>query len=1371
MGGAVGVRMYSRAAHHPVPLCGLLSGLLRCMLAPQIGVAADVANGLGGFRTTSSDPRSIEHSHSKEERVMNLNGSNLFSTALTTPALLAALAGAASAPMALGQVTPNAGMMRWPDVSADKVCFVYANDIWVAPKSGGVASPLASPPGLEMFPRFSPDGKTIAFNGNYDGNRDVYSVNVQGGVPERVTYHPAGETLADWTPDGGLLFMANGIAGLPRQSQLFTVGAAGGLPEKLPVPYAGFGSISPDGKWLAYTPHSTDTRTWKRYRGGMATDIWLFNLNDKSSRQVTEWEGTDTQPMWVPGGNGDKVYYLSDNGPEHRLNIWSFNVASGARTQVTKFATDDVRWPSVGPGSDGKGEIIFQLGSKIMLLNLGTSQSNEISITIPGARPKVRERTVDAAGYVNSAAISPSGKRVAIEARGDLWSAPAKEGPVRNTTRTNGIAERDPAWSPDGRWIAYFSDETGENELWVRASDAKAPEKKDEKKDDKKGDTKEGAEGDAAAAEEVKADVATPAPRKLTSLGAGYRFSPTWSPDSKHIAFTDQNGRIYVTNVASGETKEFDKDPLMNQVPISWSGDSRWIAYTTSDMGNQNGVVHIGNIATGEKKAVTSPMFNSQWPTFDRKGEFLFFRSQRALNNPTYADIDTTFVYTGTDTLLMVPLRADVKNPRLPKSDEETYKEEKKDSAEGKKDDKKGDKQGDGAEKKDGESKDDPKPKDAKEDAAVVDDGVSGTWSGRAKFNNPPEGMPPEVPFTLKLVLKGTDVSGTISAVMGSGSVSGSFNKETNEITFTSKMGQAQPTMVGKISGEDVSGTWTAGDSTGTWSAKRTAKADPKDADGKDESDSKSADEVKEVKIDFDGFERRAMPIPVSPGSFGALAVADGEKLIFVRQSARGSSDPTAIKVYEYNSDEPEEKNVTNGGNFQLTADGKKLLVFRGGSGLTIVDASSGGGKSQNVPTGGMTVRIDPRTEWNQIFNDAWRITRDYFYEPTLHGVDWKGIGEHYRGMIADATTRDDVNWIIAEMISELNIGHAYLGGLGDVESAPNVNMGMLGCDYELVKDGAASAYKIAKIYEGAAWDSDARGPLSQPGVDIKVGDFLIAVDGVAIDTTKAPWAAFTGTAGRTVTLTVSDKATGGKERHVLVKPVGNEADLRYRAWIERNRAIVDEKSGGQIGYIYVPNTGVDGQSDLIRQFVGQRGKAALLIDERWNGGGQIPTRFIELLNRPVTNYWAKRDGQDWTWPPDSHQGPKAMLVNGLAGSGGDMFPWLFKHNKIGKVFGTRTWGGLVGISGNPGFIDGGSITVPTFGFYETDGTWGVEGHGVDPDVVVIDDPAKMWNGGDPQLDAAIDHLKSEIARNPYKTPKRPASPDRSKMGLRPEDQ
>lgn len=1233
-------------------------------------------------------------------------------------------------------VQPHARMLRHPDVSATHIAFAYANDLWIVPRAGGAARPLASPEGIEGVPRFSPDGQTIAFIANYDGNDDIYTLPVDGGVPFRVTYHPTLERLYDWTSDGRLSFFAPGMGAHPQVNQLYTVSPEGAMPEQLPVPYGTNGSISDDGQWLAYTPYSRDSRTWKRYMGGMASDIWLFHLTRHESKKITDWGGTDSMPMWF----GDKVYYVSDAGPNHRKNIWVYETKTGNNRQITKFSDYDVNLPAMGPGPNGKGEVVFQCGADIYLLDLQTEQHNAVEVVIPGDRPKIREQTLDASDNITAADISPSGKRVVVAARGDIWTLPEKHGRPRNLTHTNGVGERDPSWSPDKRWIAYFSDATGEYELYITQSDGK-------------GETKQ-----------------------LTDNGKTFRNDPVWSPDSKHIAFSDKTGAAFLCTIESKELKPLDVDEIGGSLDdLSWSHDSRWIAYTKENP-NRLRSVWVYNVESGEKHKLTSDAFNDSSPTFDRNGDYLFYASSASFSSPIYEDGGPTFVYTGTEVIHAVPLRADMEYVWAPKIDEESWDDEAKaDDGDADADEDNGDDEDadadNGDDNKDGDADDaddgDEGDKDGDDSKEAVDDGVSGVWEGTIKGGDdfPPEGLP----LTITLRLSDGSVSGSMSAGPYVGRITdGKYDKASGELSFTIEVeteeGAQSFGVTATISGESISGNVSGEDFSASFTATRTSSETPDDDD--EDKDKKDKKKREKVEIDLEGFEQRALRLPIGRGRYGGLAVNDKNHLIYADFGSRGSGDSASIKIFDLEDEDREEKTVATGsGSFGISADGKKLLVATGGS-FAIIDAKAGQKLDKKISTDDMNVRVDPRAEWKQLFHEAWRIYRDYFYDPHMHGVDWDAVREQYGKMLDDCASREDVSFLIREMISELNVGHAYYFG-GVSESGPTVSVGVLGCDFEL--DGGA--YRIAKIYEGAPWDSDARGPLSQPGVDVKAGDYLLAIDGVKLDPTKAPWAAFQDLAGQTVTLTVNEKPEIDDDaREVNIKLADDDENLRYRGWIESNRAYVDEKSGGKVGYIYVPDTGGSGQSDLFRQFYGQIDKQALIIDERWNGGGQIPSRFVELLNRPITNYFAVRDGQDGPTPDRAHFGPKCMLINGLAGSGGDMFPALFRQAGLGKLIGTRTWGGLVGLSGNPSLIDGAAVLVPRFAYYELDGTWGIEGYGVAPDIEVVDDPAKMVDGGDPQLDAAIEHMLTELKTNAYKPPQRPAYPDRSGMGIKDED-
>ena len=1259
------------------------------------------------------------------------------------------------------QIEPAAGMMRYPDISADHIVFCYADDIWIVDRDGGKASPLASPKGEERFPRFSPDGKTIAFMGNYEGGTDIYTIDAGGGLAERVTYHPATELLCDWTTDGkGFVFSSAGFSGLGRVTQLFTITKDVPLPSPLPVPYGSNGAISPDGKWLAYTPHSRDNRTWKRYRGGMASDIWLFNLKDKTSKQITDFEGTDSIPMW----HGETVYYLSDAGQEHRLNIWLFDINSGERKQVTKFSDDDIKWPSIGPGKKNEGEIIFTAGPSMYVLNLDSEESEAFNVTVPGDRPNLRRQRIDAAEFINSGGISSTGKRIALEGRGDIWTAPAKKGSPRNLTRSAGSAERFPSWSPDGRWIAYLSDQTGEYEMYITQSDGR-------------GET-----------------------RQLTKDGNCYRYGGQWSPDSKHMAFADKTGKLTLLTVESGDTKTIDTDPTSQQMDVSWSHDSKWLTYSkTTDERAPSSHIWVYNVADSSRRQLTSGFFQDSSPTFDRKGDYIYFSSSRAFNSPKYEDLGTTFIYSGTQVLLAMPLRADIEHPLLPKSDEETWKdddekddedsdsesddedesddddedEDKDESDEDERDDDDDEDSDDG----DGESQD-KSDDDSDDQDSDSDDLVSGIWEVELLS----DALPQEArgaTMNLQLGDDGTTVTGSVSTPGGERDITtGAFDKSNGSLNLTIDADGQVVNVSATIDGGSMTGTVNLDGQDIEFEATRSSddsdadndesEDDSDDSDAKDKKGKKKGKDKKKqekpVEIDFEDIERRAFQLPIPAGNFGTLAVNDKNHLIFATRSSRGGDGSTAIKIFDIKDEKKAAKTVVSGtANFDISGDGKKLLVMKGDTAY-VISAAASQKLSDKVSTKSMNVMVDPRAEWKQIFWEAWRLQRDFFYDPTMHGVDWEAIGKHYEEMLEDCVSRRDVGFVIREMISELNVGHAYYRP-GDLENGPSANVGQLGCRFEIDGD----RYKMVNFVEGAAWDSDARNPLKRAG--IKEGQYLLEINGIELKTDESPYMHLEGTTGQTISLTVSDDAElDDDDERILYKPIASDNNLRFRSWIEKNRKYIDEKSDGKVGYIYVVNTGVPGQNDLVRQLYGQLNKAALIIDDRWNGGGQIPTRFIELLNRPVTNYWARRDGRDWSWPPDAHFGPKCMLINGMAGSGGDMFPALFRQNKLGKLIGTRTWGGLVGITGSPPLLDNASVTVPSFAYYEKDGTWGIEGHGVDPDIKVIDDPAKMMDGADPQIDEAIELMLKELENGAYEAPKRPDYPNRSKMGIAPKD-
>jgi tricorn protease len=1055
----------------------------------------------------------------------------------------------------------DAKMLQNPDVSATQIVFSYAGDLWIAPKEGGTANKLSSPKGQELFPKFSPDGSMIAFNANYNGNTDVYVVPSKGGIPVRVTNHGMSDRLICWYPDGKFLLFASSMeSGKQRFSQFYKVSSKGGLPEKLIIPYGEMASFSSDSKKIAYTPKTRAFRTWKRYKGGMNSDIWIFDLEKNSAERIIENNACNEFPMWY----GNKIYFLSDRGKESRANIWCYDIAAKETKQITKFTDFDIHFPSLGPS-----EIVFEVGGKLYLLGLTDEKYREVKTNVITDEITLMPKVENVSNLIQGGSISPDGKRALVEARGEVFSVPAENGAVINLTKNSGSAERFPAWSPNGKYAAYWSDKSGEYELTLLDLEKPNSEK------------------------------------KLTSYGPGYRYSLFWSPDSKILAFVDKAMEVFVYNIEKDKTYKVDKcgglyEGGLRNFSVSWSPDSKWLSYS-KDLNNRSSAIFMYNVAEEKTHQVTSGYYSDSNPNFDPDGKYLYLTTNRAFK-PVYSDLDNTWIYPNSTNIALVTLNEDILSPLAPKND-------------------------------------------------------------------------------------------------------------TTEIK------------------------------------KDELKKDEKKDDSKDKKDEK--EKVKDVKISIDNFENRVVILPIEAGNFGGIQAVSG-KLVFHRTPNSGSAEKVK-PVFYYDLEKREEKKIVDDADvFQISADGKKILIGKSNS-YSIVDVAEGQKLDKKMPTAQLEMTINPKEEWKQIFNEVWRLERDFFYDPNMHGVDWNAMRTQYGKLIDNAVTRWDVNYIIGELIAELSASHTYRGG-GDTEEAEFKNTGYLGIDWAIEN----STFKIKRIINGAPWDSEVRSPLLAPGLKIKAGDYILAVNGEPLDVLKAPWEAFAGLADKTVELTINDKPVLEGSKKIIVQTIGDETRLRNLEWIESNRKRVEEATGGRIGYIYVPSTGTDGQTELVRQFVAQFDKQGLIIDERFNNGGQIPDRFIELLNRKPLAFWAVRDGVNWQWPPVANFGPKVMLINGWSGSGGDAFPDYFRKAKLGPLVGTRTWGGLIGISGAPGLIDGGSVTVPTFRMYDPDGKWFKEGHGVDPDVEVIDDPAQLAKGIDPQLEKGIEEVMKLLKENPPVNPKQP---------------
>jgi len=1057
-------------------------------------------------------------------------------------------------------------LMRMPDVQGDRIVFVYAGDLWTLPRAGGVAQRLTTHEGLEVFPKFSPDGSTVAFTAEYDGNADAYAIAATGGEPRRLTFHPGIDAVAEWYPDGkSILLRSARASNVQRYHRFFRIPAAGGFEDMLRLPTAGYASLSADANLIAFVSPSYDNRTWKRYRGGNAPNIWVYDFKANQSQNITtDWAGPDEWPMF----HQRTVYYCSDrNG--RTANLWAYDLDKKTHRQVTTFTDYDVKWPSVG--SDA---IVLENGGWLYVLDLPSEKLHKLSVLVPDDKPATRAEYRAVNDWMSAMDLSPSAKRAVIEARGELFTVPAEKGDVRDLTNTPGARERNPAWSPDGKWIAYLSDESGEYQIHVIAADGKTPG------------------------------------RQVTREHGTFRFAPRWSPDSKKLAFSDKTGRLHWCDVASGKVTQVDKAEYAEVQQFAWSPDSRWLAYV-KQTGAYFGVIWLHSLANGRSTAVTDGMSDDYSPSFDPDGRYLYFLSRRTFK-PELVGFELDMVFSTTDKLYAMTLRDTTTSPVAPESDEES-----------------------------GESA----------DKGGEDKGEKG---GKGK--------------------------------------------------------------------------------------------------GKSDEGAKAGTTV----IDLEGLGTRVAELPVKAGRYIAAAGVKG-KVVFLSEDETpddNGNSPRSIKYYDL--EKREEKTVISGvgGRFALSKDGGKVL-YRKDATVGIVDVAEGKKVGDGkLATESMMAWVDPQAEWVQMFNEAWRLERDFYYDPAMGGLDWKAVGERYRQLVPFVAHRADLNYLLGELIGELATSHAYVGG-GEYPKVAKVGTGLLGADWSL--DAASGLYRLARIYRARDWNSDVPAPLGEPGIAAREGDFLLAVNGRPVRSPQNVYEAFVGTVGKQTVLKLGSSANDSHARTVTVKPVASEASLRYTAWVAANREKVWKATGGRVAYIHVPNTAIAGLQEFSKGFYPQVDRQGIIVDERFNGGGFIPDFFVERLMRKTWTYWSSRDGEPFRTPTQSIDGPKCILANEYAGSGGDCFPLYFRQQGVGPIIGKRTWGGLVGISHDLPLVDGGYVTMPDFGIYSTDGKWIVENHGVDPDIEVENTPESMVDGHDLQLEKAIEWTLDQLKTNPVARPQRPA--------------
>lgn len=1123
-------------------------------------------------------------------------------------------------------------LLRNPTVSKTQIAFSYGGDLWIVDANGGEARRLTSDIGIETNPIFSPDGSLIAFTGEYDGNEDVYVIPAAGGIPKRLTTHPGSDQVVGWKRDGKSIVFRSARQSYSRFTQLYTVGIAGGLPEQIPLPMAVEGSYSPDSSLLAYVPFTNFAQSWqfqrglKHYRGGTASPIWVAKLSDSSIEKIPRKDSNDSTPMWI----GNRIYFLSDrNGP---VNLYVYDTGTKQASEALPSNGVDIKSASAGPDA-----IVYEQFGSIHLFDPATGKQNAVNIHVSGDFPAVRPHYVNAAEQIQNANISPTGARAVFESHGEILTVPVEHGDIRNLTNTTGFAERDPAWSPDGKWIAYFSDESGEYALHLRAQDGMG---------------------------EV---------RKI-SLGnpPSFFYSPTWSPDSKKIAYSDKRLNLWYLNLDSGkailvDTNPYDVGPGTGFNPV-WSPDSRWLAYTRQLDSSLRAVVVYG-VEDKTAHQVTDGLSDAASVAFDKNGKYLYFFASTDYG-PAIASSMGGFKVPVTRSTYVIVLSKDLKSPLAPQSDEEQVA--------------------------------------------------------------PPAGSP-----------------GKAAAA--------------NAPKAPADADDCKPESESKAGAES--------------SADRAGTGGDKDADEKKgEKSTKENKETPQVKIDFENISQRILALPIPARNYDSMLAGKTHVLYLLEGPAVDDGNPRGRMVHKFDvCMRKTDKLLDNIGGFVISFNGEKALYeqlpqrnpLAAGAGdgpphgtwaIKPADAlgrpPEPGKPDGTLHVDAMRINVDPRAEWQQMFREVGRIERDFFYDPNLHGADLKGLMAAYQPYVDNVMSRADLNYIFADMLGEITAQHVYIFD-GDRPEVKPVSVGLLGADYTIDHD----RYRFSHVYFGENWNPDLRAPLTEPGVNVHEGEYLLAVDGREVHGSDEIYGFFTERAGKAVQLKVGPDPSGKEAHTVIVVPIANERSLRLRDWMDSNRRKVDQLSNGRLAYVYLPDTAANGFTNFNRYYFAQSEKQGAVIDERFNGGGWIADYIVDWLNRPLLAAVMTREGKD-NYFPQVIYGPKVMLINQYAGSGGDALPWMFKRLGIGPLIGTRTWGGLIGIGGYPPLIDGGGVTAPRWGLFNPQtGEFDVENKGISPDIEVELDPALWRQGHDPQLEKGISVALTDLQKHPVPPVRRPKYP------------